>query len=126
MQILSPEVNRILYVSNLPPTVTGEDLYNLFGEFGSLRQVRVGDTPQTKTSAFVVFDDIYDAKKAVDQLSGFRLSKSKYLQVIYYDEERHKKQMDKKRKRKEQLAEFTARQEAEAQKAATVLGTTPS
>lgn len=117
-QILPPEVNRILFVMNLPPATTGEVLYNIFSEFGPLRQVRMGTTTETKGSAFVVFEDIYDAKKAMEQLTGFRLTKTKYLQLVYYSEERHEKTLQKKRKRREQLAEFAARQEQEAQKAA--------
>jgi pre-mRNA branch site protein p14 len=114
--VLNPEVNRILLVSNLPSVITGPDLYNIFGEFGTLRQVRIGTSPETKGTAFVVFDDIYNAKTACEQLSGFRLTKSKYLQVIYYSEERHAKHLEKKRKRNQALAEFSAKQEMDAQR----------
>eukprot|EP00672_Neobodo_designis_P016595 CAMPEP_0174832574 /NCGR_PEP_ID=MMETSP1114-20130205/3748_1 /TAXON_ID=312471 /ORGANISM="Neobodo designis, Strain CCAP 1951/1" /LENGTH=136 /DNA_ID=CAMNT_0016066435 /DNA_START=106 /DNA_END=516 /DNA_ORIENTATION=- len=116
-QVLAPEVNRILYVANLPSAIGGPELYKIFGEFGALRQVRVGSTPETKGNAFVVFEDIYEAKSALEQLAGFRLGKNKYLQVTYYAEDRHAKAAEKKRKRKERLAEFAAKQEQEAQKA---------
>jgi pre-mRNA branch site protein p14 len=62
---LPPEVNRILYVRNLPYKTSGEDLYQLFGKYGPLRQVRRGVAGDKKGSAFVVFEDIYDAKRAL-------------------------------------------------------------
>ena len=32
-----------------------------------------GNKPETKGKAYVVFEDIYDAKNAVDHLSGFNV-----------------------------------------------------
>ncbi len=50
------QVNRILYVRNLPYKITAEELYDLFGRYGALRQVRVGNTQETKGTAFVVYE----------------------------------------------------------------------
>lgn len=119
--LLPPDVNRVLFVSGFPSSITGDDLYKIFGEFGPLRQVRIGDTNDTKGTAFVVFEDIYDAKTAVDQLTGFRLSKSKYLQIHYFHDEAHKKRLDKKRRRKEQLSEFMEKTAAEAERASAAM-----
>jgi RNA recognition motif-containing protein len=38
---LAPQVHRILYVKNLPYKITGEQMYEIFGKFGALRQVRL-------------------------------------------------------------------------------------
>lgn len=38
---LPPEVNRILYVKNLPYKITSEEMYEIFGKFGAIRQIRV-------------------------------------------------------------------------------------
>jgi len=38
---LPPEVNRILYVKNLPYKITAEDMYDIFGKYGAIRQIRV-------------------------------------------------------------------------------------
>lgn len=34
---LPAEVNRILYVRNLPYKITSEELYDIFGKFGAIR-----------------------------------------------------------------------------------------
>jgi pre-mRNA branch site protein p14 len=56
---LPPGANRILFVKN---QITGEDLYDLFGRYGSIRQIRIGNEPKTKGTAFVVFDDVMDVR----------------------------------------------------------------
>merc|ERR1719330_540265 len=57
---LPPEVNRILYVRNLPYKISADELYDIFGKSGSLRQIRRGNGPETRGTAFVVYDDLYD------------------------------------------------------------------
>ena len=37
---LPPDVNRILYIRNLPFKATSEELYAIFGRYGPIRQVR--------------------------------------------------------------------------------------
>mmetsp|Transcript_36249 Transcript_36249/g.82613 ORF Transcript_36249/g.82613 Transcript_36249/m.82613 type:complete len:132 (+) Transcript_36249:34-429(+) len=80
---LPPEVNRVLYVRNLPFKITTEELYDLFGRYGALRQIRRGNSKDTKGTAFVVYEDIYDAKNACDNLSGFNVM-DRYLICLYY------------------------------------------
>ena len=78
---LPPEVTRLLYIRNLPfSIITSEDMYDIFGRYGAIRQVRIGCDKGTKGTAFVVYEDIYDAKKAVDHLSGFDVA-NRYLIV---------------------------------------------
>ena len=67
---LPPEVNRILFVRNLPFKITAEELYDIFGKYGGIKQIRRGNTGKTKGTAFVVYEDIYDAKNAVDHPDG--------------------------------------------------------
>ena len=38
---LPPEVNRILYVRNLPFGISTEELFELFGKYGAVRQIRL-------------------------------------------------------------------------------------
>ena len=59
---LPPGANRILFVKNLNYQITGEDLYDLFGRYGSIRQIRIGNEQKTKGTAFVVFDDVMDVR----------------------------------------------------------------
>ncbi|KDQ08845.1 hypothetical protein BOTBODRAFT_69514 [Botryobasidium botryosum FD-172 SS1] len=80
---LPPGANRILFVKNLNYTITGDDLYDLFGKYGTIRQVRLGNDPKTRGTAFVVFDDVMDAKNALDHLNGFHLQE-RYIVVLYH------------------------------------------
>lgn len=97
---LPPEVNRILYVRNLPFKITAEEMYDIFGKYGAIRQIRLGDKQDTKGTAFVVYEDIYDAKNAVDHLSGFNVC-GRYLIVLYYQIKIAQKAQDNESKRKE-------------------------
>eukprot|EP00350_Pseudokeronopsis_sp_OXSARD2_P007009 CAMPEP_0170545514 /NCGR_PEP_ID=MMETSP0211-20121228/3918_1 /TAXON_ID=311385 /ORGANISM="Pseudokeronopsis sp., Strain OXSARD2" /LENGTH=94 /DNA_ID=CAMNT_0010849479 /DNA_START=1 /DNA_END=285 /DNA_ORIENTATION=- len=80
---LPPEVNRIIFVRNLPYKINAEQLYDIFGKYGAIRQIRKGVQGRTKGTAFVVYEDIYDAKNAVDHLNGFNVL-DKYLICLYY------------------------------------------
>ena len=93
-------MNRILYVRNLPFTITAEELYAIFGKYGALFQIRLGDKPDTKGTAFVVYEDIYDAKAAVDHLSGFNVG-GRYLVVLYYQPAKFQKRAEMEEKEKE-------------------------
>ena len=70
-------------MKNLPYNISAEDMYDIFGKFGAIRQIRVGNTPETKGTALVVYEDIFDAKNACDHLSGFNVC-NRYLVVLYY------------------------------------------
>lgn len=48
-------------------------LYALFGKYGAIRQIRLGSSKETRGTAYVVYEDIFDAKTAVDHLSGFNV-----------------------------------------------------
>lgn len=55
--------------------ITGADLYDLFGKYGPIRQVRVGTSSELKTkgTAYVVYESPDDAKEAINHLNGFHL-----------------------------------------------------
>jgi len=98
---LPPEVNRILYVRNLPFRITAEELYDIFGKYGAVYQIRLGDKSRdTRGTAFVVYEDIYDAKRAVDHLSGFNVG-GRYLVVMYYQPAKFQRRADAEEKKKE-------------------------
>ena len=80
---LPPEVNRTLYVRHLPFNVSSEDMHEIFGKYGALRQIRLGTTKATKGTAYVVYEDIHDAKQACEHLSGFNVA-NRYLIVLYH------------------------------------------
>ncbi|KAK9681981.1 hypothetical protein RND81_10G041200 [Saponaria officinalis] len=79
---LPPEVNRVLYMRNLPFNITSEEMYDIFIKYGAIRQIRVGTNKDTRGTAFVVYEDIYYAKTAVDHLSGFNVA-NRCLIVLY-------------------------------------------
>jgi pre-mRNA branch site protein p14 len=113
---LPPEVNRILYVRNLPFNMTAEELYGIFGKYGAVYQIRVGDRHKdTRGTAFVVYEDIYDAKAAVDHLSGFNVG-GRYLVVLYYQPAKFQKRAEAEEKQKE-LEELRRRIQAKKVKA---------
>ncbi|XP_031552936.1 splicing factor 3B subunit 6-like [Actinia tenebrosa] len=97
---LPPEVNRILYVRNLPYKITAEEMYDIFGKYGAIRQIRFGNAPDTRGTAFVVYEDIFDAKNACDHLSGFNVC-NRYLVVLYYQSNKAFQKLDKEKKKQE-------------------------
>ncbi|KAJ7539004.1 hypothetical protein O6H91_11G072400 [Diphasiastrum complanatum] len=101
---LPPEVNRALYVRNLPFNISSEEMYDIFGKYGAIRQIRIGTSRETKGTAYVVYEDIYDAKNAVDHLSGFNVA-NRYLIVLYYQPSKMSKKADQ-RKKEEELAKL--------------------
>lgn len=101
---LPPEVHRVLYVRNLPFNITSEEMYDIFGKYGGIRQIRLGCNKDTKGTAFVVYEDIYDAKNAVDHLSGFNVA-NRYLIVLYYQHAKMSKKFDQK-KNEEEIAKL--------------------
>jgi len=104
---LPPEVNRVLYIRNLPFEIKTEEMYDIFGKYGAIRQIRKGNTKETRGTAFVVYEDIYDAKNAVDHLSGFNVA-NRYLIVLYYNTTKLNKKQDQKKK-EEDLREVQAK-----------------
>ena len=75
----------------------------------------MGNTPETRGTAFVVYEDIFDAKNACDHLSGFNvcnryvsiilvLSKTvinfvfRYLVVLYYQATKAFEKLDAQKK----------------------------
>ncbi|XP_065192677.1 splicing factor 3B subunit 6-like [Sycon ciliatum] len=97
---LPPEVNRILYVRNLPYKITTEELYDIFGKYGAIRQIRIGTGAETKGTAFVIYEDIFDAKNACEHLSGFNVC-NRYLVVLYYQPTKMNKAQDREKKKQQ-------------------------
>ena len=63
-------MNRILYVRNLPYTITAEELYAIFGKYGAVFQIRLGEKDKdTRGTAFVVYE-------VCEQVTGFHVSSS--------------------------------------------------
>ncbi|OAA73248.1 pre-mRNA branch site protein p14 [Cordyceps fumosorosea ARSEF 2679] len=83
--------------------VTPEELFDLFGKFGPIRQVRQGIATATKGTAFVVYEDVIDAKQACDKLNGFNFQ-NRYLVVLYHQPDKMAKSKEDLEARRESLA----------------------
>lgn len=97
---LPPEVNRVIFVRNLPSKITPEELYDIFGKFGPIRQIRRGIQKEKRGTAFIVYEDIYDAKKALETMGGFKVA-GKYLILYYYQTNKLNKRIDLDKKMQE-------------------------
>ena len=49
-------------------------MYDIFGKYGTIHQIRVGNTPETRGTAYVVYEEIFVAKNACDHLLGVNVS----------------------------------------------------
>ncbi|CAO1629935.1 unnamed protein product [Sympodiomycopsis kandeliae] len=101
--------SRLLYIKNLNYNTSGTDLYNLFGKYGPIRQIRLGDSTQLKTkgTAFVVYEEMNDAKQALDHLNGYHLN-DRYIVVLYHMPSRQASKTDLAR-REQELKEIKER-----------------
>lgn len=75
-----------------------DEMYDIFGKYGPIRQIRIGNSADTKGTAFVVYEDIFDAKNACDHLSGFNVL-NRYIVVIYFSPNKVFKRGDINKKR---------------------------
>jgi len=80
-----PLAQRALFVKNLNFNITGSDLYDLFGKYGAIRQIRLGNDQNLKTkgTAYVVYESPDDASQAQTHLNGFHLME-RYIVVLYH------------------------------------------
>lgn len=73
-----PIMNNNLYVANIPPKATKEDLEKTFGEFGEIDSIKLDEDENSsskkefinKEFGYVLFKKIEDAKKACESLHG--------------------------------------------------------
>jgi len=93
-----PLLPRRQWLTGTSYNVTPEELFDLFGKYGPIRyallraslpfargladsryrQVRQGIANNTKGTAFVVYEDVMDAKSACDKLNGYNFQ-NRYL-----------------------------------------------
>lgn len=73
----------ILFVQNLPFAITNEEIYDLFGQFGVIRQVRLGNATSTKGKAYVVYESLPEARRALETLHGFSIN-GRFLVINFF------------------------------------------
>ena len=67
---------RVVYVRNLPFNISSEEMYDIFGKYGALRQVRIGDSKETRGTAFVVYEVSTEDRLACVFIESFLSSPS--------------------------------------------------
>ncbi|CAJ1036474.1 RNA recognition motif. (a.k.a. RRM, RBD, or RNP domain), putative [Leishmania lindenbergi] len=98
---------RILLVTGIPSKqCTSEYLYSLFGAYGGIQQIRIGSSFITKGCAIVVYEQCEAANNAVGALNEYALSKDRILRVSVYEEERDKKALERRKRKREMQAEY--------------------
>lgn len=99
----------MIFLGNMEPSDKLECRYlNNFTESHNLCPYFFrGNTPETRGTAFVVYEDIFDAKNACDHLSGFNVC-NRYLVVLYYQPTKAFKKVDTDKK-KEELEKMKAK-----------------
>lgn len=79
---LPPEVNRILYIKNLPYKITGEEMYDIFGKFGAVRQIRIGNTAETRLVTLLWSSNVFEQSKVLFHVK--RVSRRPMLDIARY------------------------------------------
>lgn len=69
-----PENNGTIVIFHLPYNISDEELANIFGQFGRIRQIR--HTPYKESQRFIEYYDIRSAKSALEALNGKSLGKT--------------------------------------------------
>jgi pre-mRNA branch site protein p14 len=112
------DTSQILYVRNLPYKIENSELFELFGRYGPVPQIRIGNTKETRGTAYVIYENIEHSKEAYKHLSGFNLQ-GRYLIVIFWhpNSATNPKKMAQREKReleqyKEELMEKKRREES--------------
>lgn len=80
----------MFYISphrSLPYKISAEEMYDIFGKYGAIRQIRLGSSKETRGTAYVVYEDIFDAKNACEHLNGFQVA-NRYIVVLYHQQRR--------------------------------------
>lgn len=77
----------IVIVKNLPYSCSTDTLYQLFGEYGNVHQIRVSDghsEDAPKGTCLVIFTNFISAQKAALAVNGLNFQ-GRYLVVLMYN-----------------------------------------
>lgn len=98
---------RILLIAGLPSKVCQqkESLYPLFSNYGAIQQLRLGCSSLTKGYCIVVYELCESANSAREALNDYLIAKDRRLKVVVY-EERDKRALEKRKRKREIQAEY--------------------
>ncbi|CBH15824.1 RBP15 [Trypanosoma brucei gambiense DAL972] len=99
---------RILLVTGIPTKLCrGEELYKVFGNYGTIQQLRIGSDASTKGCAIVVYELCEAASAALEALHDFKVDRDRHLRVSVYDETRDRRALERRKRRREMKAEYS-------------------
>lgn len=73
----------IVLVKNIPYDASTKLLYDIFGKFGHIHQLRISDGLVPQGTCYVVYSDLQAAKRAARELNGVNFH-SRYLVAHMY------------------------------------------
>ncbi len=68
--------------------------------YGPIRQIRLGNANDTRGTAYVVYEDIFDAMTACQRLSGFNLM-GRFLIILYHQPQKMNKKKELEQREKD-------------------------
>lgn len=105
LYLLGMPDERILLIAGLPSKLQHEQLYQFFGAFGPIQQIRVGCSSLTKGYCIVVYELCDSARNAMAELNDYLMPKGRRLKVAVYDD-RDKKALERRKRKREVQAEY--------------------
>ncbi|RLV93836.1 hypothetical protein JA1_002225 [Spathaspora sp. JA1] len=74
----------IVQVKNLPYKVSTNSMYEFFGQFGNINQIRISDhDSSTQGSCFIIYSNLNNAIRAANELNGVNFQ-GRYLVTGLY------------------------------------------
>ncbi|KAG7813498.1 hypothetical protein KL921_001044 [Ogataea angusta] len=77
----------IILVKNLPYDVKAAEMYEIFGKFGNIHEIRLGADKELKGQALVVYTNYKSCQTALDKMKGFNLN-GRYIICSLYQVEK--------------------------------------
>ncbi|KAK6455857.1 uncharacterized protein RJT20DRAFT_51185 [Scheffersomyces xylosifermentans] len=100
----------IVLVKNLPYNTSSAALYDLFGKYGSINQLRLPDDTSSQSklnlgSCFIIYNNLANAQRAASELNGVNFS-GRYLVASLFQVDKSNLTSEDMIVRKEQLTKL--------------------
>ncbi|EGW31249.1 uncharacterized protein SPAPADRAFT_56134 [Spathaspora passalidarum NRRL Y-27907] len=95
----------IVLVKNLPYKVSTSSMYEFFGQFGNINQIRISNEESTQGSCFIIYSNLANAIRAANELNGVNFQ-GRYLVTSLYPVDKSLINKEEMILRKEQLSQL--------------------